>query len=146
MHHPGGFVWTVKPEVKSFSKGLFKHTVYVPCLLTARQFRQMLCHPCLPREEFMGEAAFVPQTMDLYVTLCFSSLCFLQDFNKPVLKRCALVSSVPLGKKEKVGGEWGGEENEVVSGRGRVGGAPGEVGRCELAAPSHVGALPPLGT
>lgn len=57
----------------------------------------------------MGEAAFVPQTMDLYVTLCCSSLCFLQAFDKPVCKRCALVSSVLLGKKEEVGGEWGGE-------------------------------------
>jgi len=43
----GGFVLTLKPEIKSFSEGLFKHSVYVPGLLMGRRFCCSQRHPFL---------------------------------------------------------------------------------------------------
>ena len=38
---------TLKPEIKSFSEGLFKHSVYVPGLLMGRLFCCSQRHPFL---------------------------------------------------------------------------------------------------
>ena len=51
----------------------------------------------------MGEAAFGPQMIDLYNSLCSSSLFFHQDTNKFLFKECILVPSVLLRKN----GGWG---------------------------------------
>lgn len=50
----------------------------------------------------MGEAALGLQMIDLYIILCSSSLCFLQDFPEPLLKQCPLVPSVLLLNKGRV--------------------------------------------
>lgn len=42
----GGFVLTLKPEIKSFSEGLFKHSVYVPAA-NGRRFCCSQHHPFL---------------------------------------------------------------------------------------------------
>lgn len=60
----------------------------------------------------MGEAAFVPQIIDSYITLCSILLIFLQDFNKPLFKWGTLLPSVLPGKKN----EWWGDKKKMVSG------------------------------
>ena len=51
----------------------------------------------------MGKAALGPQMIHFRHTLCSSSFCFLQDFNKPLFETVPLVTSILLTKK---GREW----------------------------------------